>query len=191
MPRQPCFVCGRHFKGHLQQHLTSSVKGSGGVTRCEWNLNTVRVARIPVKLKRDGWVRAEQAARVLSPLGPTHPHLVRKFASGDAHTKVLKAALDPQWDIAVWWCRPWVKAIALINRWSMKRRQQIVKELDLHQDLKGVIEATYLVGGLPAVLDLDGSVIPLKCSHVTEAERCVYSRGHAGPHIGERSGAAF
>lgn len=163
------------------------------ITRCDWNLNAVRVARDHATLLATGWVRAgSTAARVLAPLAFTCPHLVREGTSGQPPNVADVRDFGPANDPKVWWCRPWVRALASLPGASMPLRRQYIHEVDERPDLHAVVEAVYRVGGGEAVAGLGRDVLTPRCwravnSGATLLDRCLLPVNHAGRRcVGQR-----
>ena len=207
--REPCPVCGDRYRGNLWDHLNKPIKGSGteepgtGVSRCDWNLNCDRIAYRRMALIKAGWVPAGSvAARVVSGLRDTHPHLGKQDTSGAFPMRPTVWALRQENDLMVWWTRSWVKRIAECAIWGMKHREMLIIELDDHPDAASItdlIESAWRIGGKEAVAALDGGAIPARCrqeitfpcfpdrmGNTIKRDWCCRVSGHDGKHIGAR-----
>lgn len=207
MPRQVkgCPVCGRRYQGSLVDHLDRKLKGSGGITRCDWNLNEARITLAADRMRAGGWSRAGTAAaptaRLLRKAG-----LAGMAASGDISTKVHADFLDPDRDLKCWWIRSWAYPIAHVFSWPVRQRVQVITELRTDEVGQGIVEAAYRVGGPDAVAQLEGHVIPPRCGNMwtdpvkprvmprgifAGKDRCVLARNHVGVHVGCRLGQVW
>lgn len=200
-----CPVCGRRYQGSLADHLDKRLKDSGGITRCEWNLNEYRITRGADLMRGAGWVRAGTAvaptARLVRRLG-----LARMVASGDISTKVHARYLSPAEDIRCWWVRSWVFPVARIGAWPVRQRVQVITDLLPDEAAQAVVEAAFRVGGPDAVAQLEGGVIPYRCGDLfaeprrsnvmprgglPSRDRCIMARDHLGVHVGTRAGQTW
>lgn len=207
MPRQVkgCPVCGRRYQGSLADHLDRKLPGSGGITRCDWNLNEARINYAAHRMREGGWCRAGTAvaptARLLRKVG-----LAGMAASGDISTKVHLDYLNPANDLRCWWIRAWAYPVALVTSWPVRQRVQVIVELRRDDAAHAVIESAFRVGGPDAVALLEGQVIPYRCGDlwtdpvkprvmprggIPKKDRCVLARDHEGVHIGCRTGQAW
>lgn len=207
MPRQVkgCPVCGRRYQGSLVDHLDRKLPGSGGITRCDWNLNEARINYAAYLMRAGGWCRAGTSAaptaRLIRGAG-----LAGMTASGDISTKVHVDFLNPDRDLKCWWIRAWAYPIALVSRWPVRQRAQIIVELRRDDLAQEVIDAAFRVGGPDAVAQLEGQVIPSRCGDMwtdpakhrvmprgglAKRDRCVLAQDHEGVHVGCRSGQVW
>ena len=201
-PARTCPVCGQGYRGNLVDHLDRKLKGSGGLTRCDWNLNSWRVAYAVRRMELGGWVKAGSApARVVALLKDTHPHLARLTVSGGISARAHSRYLLPENDMKVWWTRPWCQIVAAVPGWNTMQRAQVIMELDGHDDATAVVEAAFRVGGCHAVAALEGSVVAPRCREqcvvvlpmpdrmgsTERADWCVRAAGHSGCHQGART----
>lgn len=196
-----CPVCGFGYRGSLKDHLDRPVEKSETISRCDWNLNRVRVDRAMRRLRDEGWIRADSvAARILKPLQESHPHLVRYDVTGSVHPWARDCNMGPKNDPKIWWTKPWARALAdMADLPGLMRRQYII-ELDEEPDLQTVVEATYRIGGTMAVAGLGKAVFGERCSgalslpaetvpqrgEMRAYERCRYRKDHTGKHLGMR-----
>jgi hypothetical protein len=162
----------------------------GSMTRCDWHLNNDRIQRTVEQLVRDGWVRAGSvAARVISSLAPTHPHLAKLATTGKQHAWALEINLGADKDPKVWWTKPWARVLAELQV-PMAVRRQYIREIDLLPERLVLIEAAHRIGGYQAVKDMTGDVLPPRCKavHRTDGplngDTCKLAEGHGNQHSG-------
>jgi hypothetical protein len=199
--RRTCPVCGCGYKGLLGDHL-DLVKDHNdvgvSVTQCDWNLNTARIARDYQALLDAGYTRAEPvAAKVVAPMSDVQPRLALRATTGSPHNILAAWGMGRHKDATVWWCQRWVKALALVERWPMTIRRQLIREVDLHgPDMKSVVEAALVTGGGPGVAVLVLALLPrcqasegdlrLARGVTAKADTCALAVDHAGIHVGAR-----
>lgn len=200
--RKMCPVCGRRYQGSLADHLDRKLKESGGITRCEWNLNEARITYAAEQMMAAGWVRAGTAAAPTARLLRTSG-IARMAASGDYSTEVHARYLDPLQDVRCWWLRSWAYPMARVLSWPIAYRVQIIKEVCDNAAAHALIDAAYRVGGPEALVGLIGHVFPFRCGQLFSypqeikpvapprgglrgADQCVLAEGHGPLHQGRR-----
>lgn len=159
-----CPVCGCRYQGSLERHLDQKIKGSGGITRCDWRLCEARIFTKVVKLKEAGWrLAGSTGARFARLLSYTHPHLAQLTTSGSIMTKVHASNINPANDLKAWWVQRWTYPLLLTPGIPGLHRIRLIAEIEPNQEAQDAIEAAWAIGGADAVKGLEGTAYAKRC----------------------------
>ncbi len=197
-----CPVCGCRYQGTLDKHLSEDITDDDNVSRCDWRLCEQRIYRRVQVLADQGWrLAGSSGAKTAVLVAISHPHLAMHTTNGTVNLHISRATLSPERDPKAWWIKAWALPLTTLTGWSLRKRAQVICELDGMVEVQEVIESVHRMEGPAGILQLEGtSVIPVRCGVVYGVlppdncskliETCILPHGHGDriAHKGSKTG---